>query len=434
MSQIILIPLYYFFKSIVWIGLKIYNPLTYVLGKQNLKQKGPLIIVSNHPNTLLDPLHVAVIFPRYVHLLANASLFKNPIVGWLLNQLYCIPIQRTQDTGGKPLNNVEAFKRSTDFLRKNGCLYIAPEGTSWMEKRLHPIKTGTARIALNFGKETNFEKELVIIAVGIVYDKPNYFGSKVRIVVNNPIKISDYKNIYFENEKDAVQNLTKKIELDLKNSIIHTETIENERIFNTIQNVYYANSKESYLENVDQSCKIAKKLLQIQNGKAEEFLEVEQTCFSLEQNLNKYNVDILLKNKRLNIAYIIFLLATFPIFILGFIFNWFVAALPIFIKKLLKPVIEYHSTFNFLGGLIGLILIYPLNIKLLEYYFSFNSTYLEWWGIVIGMLLLGVAAKWWQIFLLQTIEVIKWKKLRKGHPEDYKTICELEQKTLNYFL
>jgi len=434
MSQIILIPLYYFFKSIVWIGLKIYNPLTYVLGKQNLKQKGPLIIVSNHPNTLLDPLHVAVIFPRYVHFLANASLFKNPIVSWLLNQLYCIPIQRTQDTGGKPLNNVEAFKRSTDFLKKNGCLYIAPEGTSWMEKRLHPIKTGTARIALSFGKEINFEKELVILVVGIVYDKPNYFGSKVRIVVNNPIKISDYKNDYFENEKEAVRKLTQKIETDLKNSIIHTETIENELVFNTIQNVYYANSNDDYLVKVDQSCNIAKKLMHIQHENTEQFQEIEQTTFSLEQILNKYNVDIQLKNKGLNIAYIIFLLATFPIFIVGFIFNWFVAAFPIFIKKIVKPVIEYHSTFNFLGGLIGIILIYPLNIKILEYYFSFNSTYLEWWGIVIGMLIVGVAAKWWQILVFKTIGVLKWKKLRKKQHEDYKTICELEQKTLNYFL
>ncbi len=157
MKQIILIPLYFFFKCLVWIVLKIYNPFTYVLGRQNLRQKGPLIVISNHPNTLLDPLHVAIRLPRYVYFLANASLFKNPIIGWILNQLYCIPVQRTQDTNGKPLDNKDAFNRSNDFLSRGGCLYVAPEGTSWMEKRLRPLKTGTARIALSFESDKKFQ-------------------------------------------------------------------------------------------------------------------------------------------------------------------------------------------------------------------------------------------------------------------------------------
>ena len=432
MKQIILIPIYYFLKAIVWVAIKIYNPSTFVLGKKNLYQKGPLIVVSNHPNTLLDPLHVAVLFHRYVYFLANASLFKNKIVGWLLNQLYCIPVQRMQDTGGKPLNNVEAFKRSTDFLANGGCLYVAPEGTSWMEKRLHPIKTGTARIALSYAKDCNFEKELMIIAVGLVYDKPNFFGSKVRIKVCDPIKVSDYQTDYYTNEKEAVRKLTNKMEVLLKSSIIHTETIENEQIFTVIQDVYYGNSKEKYLDKVIKSQEIAEKLIAIESNNTPYYGAIAKASAELKNILAAYGLDIRYKNEPQTFFHSAFLLLGLPLFLVGFVFNWLVALFPMMIRKWVKPVVEYHSTFNVLGGLIGLMILYPFNIYCMEK--ITNSTFgkLEWWGMVFGMLLLGTLAKWWEIYFDQLLKKNKWKIFEKNNTNEYQKIEMLEHNLLDF--
>ncbi len=50
--KIITLSLFFFFKKIV------------VSGKENRQHEGPLIIVANHPNTLMDPLIIASIMKQ----------------------------------------------------------------------------------------------------------------------------------------------------------------------------------------------------------------------------------------------------------------------------------------------------------------------------------------------------------------------------------
>ncbi|MEZ4988287.1 MAG: 1-acyl-sn-glycerol-3-phosphate acyltransferase [Saprospiraceae bacterium] len=86
--------LYHVFKVLAHLYQLVYYPATRFRNKRNLRFKGPGIIVSNHPNALVDPIQVASRTPRQTFFLANSSLFKNPVAGFLLNHLYCIPIQR----------------------------------------------------------------------------------------------------------------------------------------------------------------------------------------------------------------------------------------------------------------------------------------------------------------------------------------------------
>ena len=106
---------------------------------------------------------------RQVAFLANASLFASSFANWFLSQ-YCVPIQRKTDVANKNVDNDKSFERCDAFLSNGGCLYIAPEGTSDMERRLRPIKTGTARIALSAEAKNAFQLGLKIIPVGLTYD------------------------------------------------------------------------------------------------------------------------------------------------------------------------------------------------------------------------------------------------------------------------
>ena len=52
-----------------------------VRGAARVPATGPVLLCVNHPNNLIDSVLVAGVLPRKVHFLANASLFRNRLLG-----------------------------------------------------------------------------------------------------------------------------------------------------------------------------------------------------------------------------------------------------------------------------------------------------------------------------------------------------------------
>ena len=76
-------------------------------------------------------------------------------------------------------------------LIDGGCIYIAPEGTSVVERRVRTIKTGTARIALSAENKSDFNLGTTIIPVGLSYTAPLNFQNEVLLNVGqSPIEVS----------------------------------------------------------------------------------------------------------------------------------------------------------------------------------------------------------------------------------------------------
>ena len=45
---------------------------------------GPVLIVANHNNSLVDPALVAATAERDVRFLAKSTLFTHPLIGWII--------------------------------------------------------------------------------------------------------------------------------------------------------------------------------------------------------------------------------------------------------------------------------------------------------------------------------------------------------------
>jgi 1-acyl-sn-glycerol-3-phosphate acyltransferase len=116
----------------------------------------PLVFVLNHPNGLIDPALVFCALPRRISFLAKSTLFRLPVLRWLLRTVEALPVYRradaAEDDSAEPADaaarNRETFRRCFELLRQNRCIAIFPEGRSHDEPRLLPLKTGAARIAL----------------------------------------------------------------------------------------------------------------------------------------------------------------------------------------------------------------------------------------------------------------------------------------------
>lgn len=219
----ILYLIYQFLKLLTKLSFRVYYPNTTRMNLQRLRYRGGSILVSNHPNTLLDPLNAACRVPKVVHFLANASLFQTPFTNWFFNTFFCIPVERPQDTQGKPINNANAFRKSQEFLIKGGCLYIAPEGGSEMERRVRPFKTGTARILLGAAAQQGFDTDLCILPVGLTYDHADRFRSHMTVNAAAPILARDYAETYRRDTIKAARQLTQDLEQAIRDHTIDTK-------------------------------------------------------------------------------------------------------------------------------------------------------------------------------------------------------------------
>ena len=118
-------------------------------GMEHLRRDGGVILVPNHISHA-DPLVVAhYIYDagRWPRFLGKASVFRVPVVGWILHRCQQIPVERGTVEAVKSLDKLVAA------LDEGGAVVIYPEGTTTREPDLWPMKgkTGAARLALATG-------------------------------------------------------------------------------------------------------------------------------------------------------------------------------------------------------------------------------------------------------------------------------------------
>lgn len=147
--------------------------------KQNkiFKENMPTIVVSNHPNTLIDPTVSGVYYPEDFRFLANTGLFQHKISRWFFLIHYCIPIKRSQDPSLPGFSLDTSFELSTAALKSNSCLYIAAEGTSYQGYQIRKIKYGIEKIVKDFFDHDGSKIRIVINTIN--YEAPSQFRSKL---------------------------------------------------------------------------------------------------------------------------------------------------------------------------------------------------------------------------------------------------------------
>jgi len=118
-------------------------------GMENIPATGGVIIVPNHESHF-DPLVVAHYIygaHRWPRFLGKASLWKVPVLGFLLRKVQQIPVERGS------VEAVKSLDALVEALDQDGVVVIYPEGTTTRHPDLWPMrgKTGAARLALLTG-------------------------------------------------------------------------------------------------------------------------------------------------------------------------------------------------------------------------------------------------------------------------------------------
>jgi glycerol-3-phosphate O-acyltransferase / dihydroxyacetone phosphate acyltransferase len=430
MANPLLLVLYYILKAIVVVTLRIFYPRAAVINRHLLRQPGPVIIIFNHPNTLLDALLAAVAIKGQTFFLANYSLFKNPVAAWLLNRLYCIPIQRHQDTDGKPLQNENSFARADAHLAAGGRLLIAPEGASLPGRRIRPFKTGAARIALSAESKANFELGLRFLPIGLTYERPHRFGGSVVVHVGEPVAVRPFVAIHAADPMQAVRELTAALEKDIKQLVVHTEDEAEDKLLHQVEILLQNENPQPLRESYLRARQVSDAFRQGQHAqpqKWERFSRDVRAYFGRLSALGLQDRDIVARSFSDLWLLIPALWLALPVFAFGWAANALPFHLPGLISDRLNVVPEYKATWKYVAGLAFFSLWYVFLFQILRTQLPAATC----WAVVAAVPVAGWAA--WKYFkgALYTWQRFRaWRRFRR-HPELKQEWRELRGAILN---
>ena len=421
--------LYFILSLVIRIALKIFFRNITIRGTENIPSGGPIIVVCNHPNTFMDPILAAlVMLPRQVFFLANGSIFKTAAARLVLNQFNTIPVYRKQDvTEKRDEKNLEAFRKSFDFLSGGGVLLIFPEGNSINERKLRSIRTGTARIALGAEQQNNFQLPLTILPVGLNYSNPTRFREEVMINIGEPFDVKKYKDAYEHTPVDAVMQLTNDIQQRMASLIVVTDDKEEDDLVRKIELIYrkQLQSETGKGININLTRNIVQAVNYFQEHNPVLVREIQDKLTNYFNTIKEFRVSdyLIEKSEKIGIGklirYLLYFVIGFPVYVAGLVFNYLPYIIPSRIARWISKDEEYHAPIMMTAG----IFTFPL-------YYTFIY-WLAWtfWPNAILMAALTIAMPLSGFFVLRY-----YKRLKNSRSTfAYYRIFKKEKNALNWF-
>jgi 1-acyl-sn-glycerol-3-phosphate acyltransferase len=110
---------------------------------ERLPDTGGCLLAGNHVS-FLDPPFFGLGCRRAAFFLARDTLFRNPVVGWLLRSWNCVPLRRE---GG----DIGAMRTVLRLLGEGKAVVMFPEGTRSPDGRLQEARAGIGMIVARAG-------------------------------------------------------------------------------------------------------------------------------------------------------------------------------------------------------------------------------------------------------------------------------------------
>ena len=223
--------LYQLLRGTAAIALRWYYADVAVQGRERVPRDGPLLILANQPNALIDPLVVGTTVDRRVLLTAKATLFDHPALGLLLRAVGAVPLRRAKDElrdgaviPPTPERNAYAFQLVTAALRDQQVVLVFPEGISHDDPTLAPLKSGAARMALQARREGVADVRL--LPMGLVFEEKERPDSRVLVRVGEALDLDRW---LAERDDVDAHELTQLLEARLRAVTLNFATAERAR-------------------------------------------------------------------------------------------------------------------------------------------------------------------------------------------------------------
>ncbi len=192
-------------------------------GREHLPAKGPVLVVANHPNGLLDPMVARRSLAVEPAFLAKSTFFRTALGRAAMRAFHGIPVYRPRD-GEDTSKNEATFEACRRLLTSGGWLMMFPEGTSHGDPQMRPLKTGAARIALQAEAASGFRMGLRVLPVGLLYENKVEFRSRVGVAIGPSFDLSGYAEQWAQDERAAALALTDEMNRRLTEVVLQADS------------------------------------------------------------------------------------------------------------------------------------------------------------------------------------------------------------------
>ncbi|MBL8808599.1 MAG: 1-acyl-sn-glycerol-3-phosphate acyltransferase [Planctomycetaceae bacterium] len=169
-------------------------------GEERLDHRRGGLFLINH-QSFLDPLMAAVLLKRPVSYLARDSLFKVPVIGWILRKTYVIPISREAARGG-------SIRLALERLEEGFLVGIFPEGTRSPDDEVHDFRPGFLALARRT-KQPIYPVGLAgtrrVMSRGAWFIRPG----RIQVVYGEPLSESDLQQLHDGEDDKALCRLAR---------------------------------------------------------------------------------------------------------------------------------------------------------------------------------------------------------------------------------
>lgn len=375
--------LYKFIQILIRIGMSLYYSEIKIKKQELLEHDGPMIIIANHPNTLVDAWILGIVCKKPIHFMTKGTFFNNPLKMWFLRRLNLVPINRATESRTKGVNNNDSFEECYKLLEKGKVLVIFPEGDSYMELVLRQLKSGTARIALEAERRNNGKLNLKVVPIGLIYLKGDKFRSSIMVNVGEGRGVIHHLEEFKTNNALAAKKLTEEFRSQLENVLVTAHSKDQESLITALvlalQSRYRGDDSGVETE-VGLLKKVRDRIELLNLIEPWKIEEIQNLLLSINWRVEKLNIKADFLDRRLRsgmflrqvMLSIFFIIIGFPLFLFGLIHNILPFKLTDFIMPKLVKSVEYYAPVAILMGLI----LYPLNyigfVYLMKQFYDFS--------------------------------------------------------------
>lgn len=214
---------------------------------ERVPTSGPLLVVANHPGSVTDAFVLATSVPRMLHFVATVRLFQLAPLARLLSRCGVVPINRRQDNPTAMRTVADTFEHCFRVFERGGAIAIFPEGVSYDDEWLRPVKTGAARMSLEIEARHDGDLGLRILPVGLTYSAKHRYHSDVLVHVGEPFAAADWLVRYRDDPHDAVRALSTDIEQRIRALILDLPSLDHQRIVAAVKQLYLERLRERNL-------------------------------------------------------------------------------------------------------------------------------------------------------------------------------------------
>ena len=203
-------------------GLELFFDGFHVKGLEHIPKSGPIMLLANHQNAMIDPLICCRVVPHQLHWLTRSDVFKSPTVAKLLYRFNMLPIYREKDKmADQSQRNEAVFEVCRTRLSKGAVVSMFPEGSHRGKKQLMvPLKKGFARLAFSSMERDPKLMDLKIVPMALDYS--DFYQKHPRLIleVGKPIALKDFWSEYQEDNNRGISSLIKVVHQSLSTLMV----------------------------------------------------------------------------------------------------------------------------------------------------------------------------------------------------------------------